>query len=551
MMPLLPVNIDIDPERHPLERRQRVSFMISPGPNNTCTKYENYCRVLCLTLVCITIVVLGTRHTISHYRSNFITPKPTYYAAQVLGDIKILPFQATDEELYKLPEDSFSYACMIDAGSSGSRVHVYRYGKLGSKGGELYVLPSHVSLKKNPGLASFVNNPMEAPNTLVALIEFAKSNIPEDMWQHTPIWLKGTAGLRLLLPKQSAEILKNIRIFLEQPNNSPFIFQPRMVQVISGTEEGAYGWIAFNYLKRLIGPKYDATTESRAPYAVIEMGGASSQITAAAPTNLSAPLPQKNLFTFSSCGKVYNLYAHSYLGFGGEKARDALTKSLIAVSNTTVVDPCLNVGYQRSIDAPYVNVYDSSDIEGVRILGSSDRQSCSKAIKERIFKKNDNRFCSRQDSIEYISTMNCQTQPSWINSIENFLVFENFYWAASGVNVQRLGHNIHDPKEPSIFPLLTSGKLFKEASNEICEMPWKDLNIDYPKDHQEKFNNSRWCFLLSYAAAFLLDGLKFKPDKVITVQQKVGDAEIEWALGAVYKELTDLFSVENVEDSSI
>ena len=96
MMPLLPVNIDIDPEKHLLERRRRISFMISPGSNNTCTKYENYCRVLWLTLVCTTIVVLGTKHTISHYRSNFITPVPTYYAAQVLRNIKIFPLHATD-----------------------------------------------------------------------------------------------------------------------------------------------------------------------------------------------------------------------------------------------------------------------------------------------------------------------------------------------------------------------------------------------------------------------------------------------------------------------
>ena len=97
MRPLSPVNIDVDPEKLLPQRRQRISFMISPGPNNTCTKYENYCRVLWLTLVCLTIVVLGTKHTISHYRSNFITPMPTYYAAHVLRNIKILPFDATDE----------------------------------------------------------------------------------------------------------------------------------------------------------------------------------------------------------------------------------------------------------------------------------------------------------------------------------------------------------------------------------------------------------------------------------------------------------------------
>lgn len=520
MRPLSPVNIDVDPEKLLPQRRQRISFMISPGPNNTCTKYENYCRVLWLTLVCLTIVVLGTKHTISHYRSNFITPMPTYYAAHVLRNIKILPFDATDEELDKLPRDSFSYASMIDAGSSGSRVHVYRYGKLGSKDGELYVLPSHVSFKEKPGLSSFASNPKEAPQTLMALIEFIKKEVPEEMWQHTPLWLKGTAGMRLLLPKQSEEIMKNIRIFLEQPNNSPFLFQPRMVQVINGVEEGGYGWIAYNYLNRLIGPKYNSSHEFRSPYAVIEMGGASSQVTAAAPANVTATIPQKSLFTFSFCGKTFDLYAHSYLGFGGDQAREALTKSLISASNTTIIDPCLNVGYQRSNGTTGANIYDSSGLPDVSIIGGSDRQSCSKAIKERVFKKNDHRFCSHQESIEYTNTIDCHLQPSWINSIENFLVFENFYWAASGANVQRSGHNMHDPKELSLFPLLTNSRLYKEASNEICQMSWKDLNVEYPKDDQGKSNNNRWCFLLSYTAAFLLDGLKFKPDKVITVQKK-------------------------------
>ena len=44
--------------------------------------------------------------------------------------------------------------------------------------------------------------------------------------------------------------------------------------------------------------------------------------------------------------------------------------------------------------------------------------------------------------------------------------------------------------------------------------------------------------MLSYTAAFLLDGLKIPGAKDITVQRVVGDSEIEWALGAVYKVTT-------------
>jgi len=43
--------------------------------------------------------------------------------------------------------------------------------------------------------------------------------------------------------------------------------------------------------------------------------------------------------------------------------------------------------------------------------------------------------------------------------------------------------------------------------------------------------------MLSYAYAFLVDGLKLKRDKLITVQREVDESEIEWALGAAYKEI--------------
>ncbi len=49
--------------------------------------------------------------------------------------------------------------------------------------------------------------------------------------------------------------------------------------------------------------------------------------------------------------------------------------------------------------------------------------------------------------------------------------------------------------------------------------------------------------MLSYTAAFLIEGLKLPWTKEITVQRLVGDSEIEWALGAAYKELEDLFTI--------
>lgn len=47
---------------------------------------------------------------------------------------------------------------MIDAGSSGCRVHVYRYGRLGSSDGPLYVLPKDKAKKVTHPSGSLVNS---------------------------------------------------------------------------------------------------------------------------------------------------------------------------------------------------------------------------------------------------------------------------------------------------------------------------------------------------------------------------------------------------------
>lgn len=62
-------------------------------------------------------------------------------------NVKVLNAETGDALLASLSKDSFSYLAMIDAGSSGCRAHVYRYGKLGSLEGPLYIIPQHDSKK--------------------------------------------------------------------------------------------------------------------------------------------------------------------------------------------------------------------------------------------------------------------------------------------------------------------------------------------------------------------------------------------------------------------
>ena len=243
-------------------------------------------------------------------------------------------------------------------------------------------------------------------------------------------------------------------------------------------------------------------------------------------------IPDEDKYTFIIFGAKYTLYAHSYLGFGGEQAREKVSRSL-ENKDGIIKDPCLNKGYNRSRDTPRKDVFDGSDQSGVIIEGVSDKTTCTKVIKDEVINAVKQKTCKNKNDGQY--TMDCVFQPKWIAESQNFLVFENFYWAASGTNIMKANHGASDLDQKAEFPLVTFPKEFKDASQEVCGKSWDQIDLEYPKDNQGKENNNKWCFILSYTASFLIEGLKLSWVKPVTVQRVVGDSEIEWALGAVYK----------------
>jgi Golgi nucleoside diphosphatase len=110
---------------------------------------------------------------------------------------------------------------------------------LGQESGPLYVLPNHESLKVKPGLSSFKDSPAGAGPSLEGLVTFLKSKVPAAQWATTPIYLKATAGLRLVSDAQRNAILGSVEQYLGNKAHSPFSFHPGDAKVIPGIEEGA------------------------------------------------------------------------------------------------------------------------------------------------------------------------------------------------------------------------------------------------------------------------------------------------------------------------
>jgi len=162
---------------------------------------------------------------------------------------------------------------VIDAGSSGCRVHVYTISQQPGQQLPAVELPDK-KLKKSPGLSSFAKNPTDAGASLAGLLVFAKQHVPADEHQATPIRLAATAGLRLLPKETSDTILDSCYTYLKE--NSKFLVTRDKISVISGRDEGAYGWLSINFLLNRLNGMSDAREGTMGS---IEMGGASSQVT--------------------------------------------------------------------------------------------------------------------------------------------------------------------------------------------------------------------------------------------------------------------------------
>ena len=234
---------------------------------------------------------------------------------------------------------------VIDAGSSGSRAHVFRYSDYHK------IDPAHESFKEKPGLSSFATHPQDAGASMDALLQFARQHVPASEASRTRIVLKATAGMRLLdTDAQRNAILKSVSDTLLA---SEFQFNPRDAQVIDGKEEGMLGWLSVNYLNRAASRSSSSTskTNSDDQWGVLEMGGASVQFTMPMQPSDTAAVPDEHKLSYRVAGSSSEgqVFTHSFLGLGMESARKAVNDALIAEGKTE--DPCLPTNYVEEHDA--------------------------------------------------------------------------------------------------------------------------------------------------------------------------------------------------------
>ncbi|KAI9502052.1 Golgi apyrase [Coemansia spiralis] len=220
------------------------------------------------------------------------------------------------------------YTVVIDAGSSGSRVMVYRRNDVtqpsNSSLPRIEPAGQNWTLKTTPGISSF-DTQDGITSHLAPLLDFATSVVPQEEISQTPIYLLATGGMRLLPQTRQSWVLARAWTFA---HTWGFLVPQTGFQVVSGELEGLLGWLAINYLM----DTFDS------PRGFLDMGGASTQIVFE-PPHKSGSLAKVTLRTLGGTEHEHHVFVRSFLGHGINEARRRYTEML---HNTT--DPCLAHG---------------------------------------------------------------------------------------------------------------------------------------------------------------------------------------------------------------
>eukprot|EP00058_Branchiostoma_floridae_P017636 XP_002603125.1 hypothetical protein BRAFLDRAFT_63241 [Branchiostoma floridae] len=84
-----------------------------------------------------------------------------------------------------------------------------------------------------PGISSYVTDPPSVKTDLVRLLNSAATVVPQELQGLTPVYLKATAGMRLLEPNDVDAIFDQINQLFEDSSQNPFKFERGWAKVIS------------------------------------------------------------------------------------------------------------------------------------------------------------------------------------------------------------------------------------------------------------------------------------------------------------------------------
>ncbi|KAJ8341594.1 hypothetical protein SKAU_G00338850 [Synaphobranchus kaupii] len=371
------------------------------------------------------------------------------------------------------------YGIMFDAGSTGTRIHVYTF--IQKDPAELPVLDREMYHAVKPGLSAYADKPEVGGETIRQLLKLAKKTVPRTEWKKTPVVLKATAGLRLLPKEKANALLEEVQ---EVFADSPFFVPNNSVTIMNGKNEGVLAWVTVNFLT---GHLYSHTKKT---VGILDLGGGSTQITflpKSKKTVISAP--PTYIARFNMFNGTYELYTHSYLGNGLIAARLATLGALGAdgLEWKVFTSSCLPKKFREDWTFGGLTY---------KVSGIPDGYAGYKLCYYEIMRV----------------VKGIVHQPYEVKGSSIFYAFSYYFDRA-------VESGLIDGSRGGVVEV----RDFKKRAKEVCNKMTKYRPI-----------SPFLCMDMTYITCLLKEGFGFKDSTVLQLTKKVNNVETSWALGATF-----------------
>ncbi|XP_059180655.1 ectonucleoside triphosphate diphosphohydrolase 1 isoform X2 [Centropristis striata] len=410
-----------------------------------------------------------------------------------------------------LPQ-KYKYGIVLDAGSSHTALYIYAWPA--EKENNTGRVEQKLSCKvKGKGISSYASDPLKAGESLRLCMQEAEQYVPSKRHHETPLYLGATAGMRLLNMENSSASDKVFGAVEAALRKFPFSYQG--ARILSGQEEGAFGWVTVNYLDDRLEQGLETT-------GALDLGGASTQISFVSDKYDGSESPN-NSVTFRLYGNDYNLYTHSFLCYGKDQALKLMLAHQSQAGPASLLDPCFHPGYTTIMN--YSVLYDSPCV--------SDRKPQGAPVSFTHNGRGD--FLRCQDAVKRVFDFtSCKYSRCSFNGVFQPMLqgpygaFSAYYFVMNFLNLT-----------DTSIPLET----VKEKLQRYCATPWNQITQQHP-DVKVKYL-AEYCFSGTYILTLLTEGYNFTSQSYSDIKfiKKIKGSDAGWTLGYMLN-LTNMIPAE-------
>ncbi|KAM7381435.1 hypothetical protein PAMA_012325 [Pampus argenteus] len=437
---------------------------------------------------------------------------PVTIIITVIGVIAIVALVTVAVLQNKPLHQKYKYGIVLDAGSSHTALYIYEWpAEKDNNTGRVEQM--HSCKVKGPGISSYASTPWGAGESLRACMQEAKHRVPAKRHQETPLYLGATAGMRLLNMENSSASDKVFHAVTETLQKFPFSYQG--ARILSGQEEGAFGWVTVNYLDDRLEQGLETT-------GALDLGGASTQISFVSDKYNGSESPS-NSVTFRLYGNDYNLYTNSFLCYGKDQVLRMTLAHQTQSGPEKILDPCFHTGYTQTknysvlYDSPCVSNRKPQQAPAAFVLnGNGNFKECQKIVRS------------------VFDFTNCKHSRCSFNGVYQpllqgpFGAFSAYYFVMNFLNLTDTSISLDSVREK-----LTT----------YCATPWEQIIQQHPGIKLKYL--AEYCFSGTYIVTLLAEGYNFTSESYSNIKfiKKIKGSDAGWTLGYMLN-LTNMIPAE-------